>query len=89
MRRGRGEGAVRCAAELAMKSFADLVRRLGIICLEDSVLHPALPLLTWLMAAAGKGYIPPEPAVAACLAVVHEVSGCTLTVKHGLMYAVT
>jgi hypothetical protein len=78
VRRGRAEAAVRCAAELGLKSWEDLVRRVSIIALEDSMLHPALPLLTWLMGAAGKGYCPPVQAVAAVLAVVHEIASCPI-----------
>jgi hypothetical protein len=29
----------------------ELLRRLSIICVEDALLHPALPLVVWLMAA--------------------------------------
>ena len=32
----------------------ELLRRLSIICLEDAVLHPRLPLVVWLMAAHAK-----------------------------------
>ena len=46
--------AVRVAMELADKSWGDLVRRLPIIVLEDSTLHPDFPLLVWLMVADSK-----------------------------------
>ncbi len=46
--------AVRVAMELADKSWGDLIRRLPIIVLEDSVLHPDFPLLVWLMVADSK-----------------------------------
>ena len=41
--------AVRVAMELADRSWADLIRRLPIIVLEDSTLHPDFGLLVWLM----------------------------------------
>lgn len=40
--------------ELADKSFDDLIRRLPIIILEDSFLHPDFDLLVWLMVANSK-----------------------------------
>ena len=46
--------AVRVAMELADKSWGDLIRRLPIIILEDSTLHPDFPLLIWLMVAESK-----------------------------------
>ncbi|KAG2493933.1 hypothetical protein HYH03_007864 [Edaphochlamys debaryana] len=33
-----------------------LLRRLSVVCVEDAVLHPGLPLVVWLMAAQAKGY---------------------------------
>ncbi len=38
------------------------------------MLHPDLPIVTWLMAAAAKKYAPPLVLVERCLAVVHQVS---------------
>ncbi|KAL7529559.1 hypothetical protein ACHAWF_003025 [Thalassiosira exigua] len=46
--------AVRVAMELADKAWGDLIRRLPIIVLEDSTLHPDFGLLVWLMAAESK-----------------------------------
>jgi hypothetical protein len=40
--------------ELADKSMGDLLRRLPIIMLEDSMLHPDLPFIVWLMIAISK-----------------------------------
>jgi hypothetical protein len=40
--------------ELAEKSLGDLLRRLPIIMLEDSTLHPDFPFLVWLMVAESK-----------------------------------
>ena len=60
IRRRRPLPAVRVAMELADKSWGDLIRRLPIIILEDSILHHDFPLLIWLMVAdskASKNYI--------------------------------
>lgn len=40
--------------ELFDKSYSDLIRRLPIIVLEDSSLHPDFGLLVWLMVAESK-----------------------------------
>lgn len=44
----------RCALHLMKEDAGELLRRLSIICLEDAVLHPSLPLVVWLMAAHAK-----------------------------------
>lgn len=46
--------AVRVALELADRAWGDFVRRLPIIVLEDSTLHPDFGLLVWLMVADSK-----------------------------------
>ena len=51
-------------------------RRVLVIVVEDSLLHPAAPLLSWLMAATSKGYRPPICLVDAFLRVVHETASC-------------
>jgi hypothetical protein len=62
IRRMHPAASVRTASELAShtdkQGFHELIRRLTIIVLEDACLHPALPLLVWLMMANSKGYIP-------------------------------
>ena len=40
--------------ELMDKATGELLRRLPIIILEDSTLHPDLPLVVWLMVAESK-----------------------------------
>ena len=40
--------------ELADRAWGDLIRRLPIIALEDSSLHPDFGLLVWLMVAESK-----------------------------------
>jgi hypothetical protein len=54
IRRRRPLPAAKVAMELVDKSFGDLLRRLPIVLLEDSTLHPDLPLLCWLMVAYSK-----------------------------------
>jgi hypothetical protein len=54
IRRRRPLPSVRLAMELADKSYVDLIRRVPIICLEDSFLHHDFPLLCWLMVADSK-----------------------------------
>ena len=54
IRRRRPLPSVRIAMELWDKAPGELLRRLSIISLEDSTLHPDLPLLTWLMVAQSK-----------------------------------
>ena len=44
----------RCALCLLKEDPAELLRRLAIICLEDAILHPGLPLVVWCMAAQSK-----------------------------------
>ena len=46
--------AVRVAMELADRAWGELVRRLPIIVLEDSTLHPDFGLIVWLMVADSK-----------------------------------
>lgn len=49
-----------------------------VIIMEDSLLHPAAPLLSWLMVATSKGYRPPPRLVDAFLCVVHETALCSV-----------
>ena len=57
--RRRLSGPVRrlCAA-LLRQSPVDCLRRVPVIMMEDSSLHPSLPVLVWLMMALSKGYEP-------------------------------
>ena len=57
IRRRRPKPSVRLAMELADKSFGELIRRLPIICLEDSFLHHEFPFLVWLMIAYSKVWL--------------------------------
>jgi hypothetical protein len=45
-----------------------------VIALEDALLHPALPLLVWLMAAHAKGYTLGLVAADVVLHVVHQLA---------------
>ena len=68
--------AVRVAMELADKSWTDLIRRLPIIILEDSTLHPDFALLVWLMIADSKGYVPSKMVIVRVLQIVFEMASC-------------
>jgi hypothetical protein len=62
--------------ELADRSWDDLIRRLPIIMLEDSALHPDFGLLVWLMVAESKGYCPCMLLVRRVMQIVSEVASC-------------
>ena len=68
--------AVRVAMELADRSWTDLIRRLPIIILEDSTLHPDFSLLVWLMITDSKGYVPPKELIVKVMQIVFEVAAC-------------
>ena len=50
------------------------LRRVSIICLEDAMLHPDMPLLVWLMCAQAKGYTMGAAAASACLQIVYQLA---------------
>lgn len=62
--------------ELADKSLGDLLRRLPIIILEDSTLHPRFPLLVWLMMASSKDYPIPLKLMKLVFETVYEMASC-------------
>jgi len=76
IRRRRPLPAVRVAMELADKSWGDLIRRLPIIILEDSILHHDFPLLIWLMIADSKDFVPPIALVVKVMQIIFEVASC-------------
>jgi hypothetical protein len=76
IRRRKPLPSVRVASELADKSLGDLLRRLPIIILEDSTLHPSLPFLVWLMMAVSKDYQPPISLMKRILGIVFEMASC-------------
>ena len=55
----------------------ELLRRLPIICLEDTALHPGFPVLVWLMVAVSKGYHPPAALVHTVLLIVADMANST------------
>ena len=79
VRRGKTDSAIRLATALADLSLIELLRRLPIIVMEDISLHPELPMLVWLMAAASKGYNPPMALLTAVLGIVLDV--CLVSVR--------
>ena len=80
----------RCALCLLKEDAGELLRRLAIICLEDAVLHPGLPLVVWLMAAVSKVPAPPCDVTTAAAQACRQVAlrtwlryGCTsAAVRH-------
>mmetsp|Transcript_12684 Transcript_12684/g.29985 ORF Transcript_12684/g.29985 Transcript_12684/m.29985 type:complete len:528 (+) Transcript_12684:237-1820(+) len=77
-RRRSGEQAVRVAMELIDRAYDQFIRRLPIIILEDSTLHPDFGLLVWLMIAESKGYVPSRQILNRLLEIVYEVASCPL-----------
>eukprot|EP00594_Rhizosolenia_setigera_P000683 CAMPEP_0178946672 /NCGR_PEP_ID=MMETSP0789-20121207/4417_1 /TAXON_ID=3005 /ORGANISM="Rhizosolenia setigera, Strain CCMP 1694" /LENGTH=511 /DNA_ID=CAMNT_0020626693 /DNA_START=353 /DNA_END=1885 /DNA_ORIENTATION=+ len=55
IRRRVPSAAVHIALELALKSWREFIRRLPIIIIEDSTIHPEFPLLVWAMVSESKG----------------------------------
>jgi hypothetical protein len=55
--------------ELLAQSAAEALRRLPVVMVEDALLHPALPLVVWLMAGSAKG-----------LTLAHHPHACSLQV---------
>jgi hypothetical protein len=76
VRRRRPLPAVRVTMELMDKAMGPLLRRIPIILLEDSMLHPDFPLMCWLMAAESKHYKIPLGLLSRVLQVVYEASTC-------------
>ena len=76
IRRRKPLPSVRVASELADKSLGDLLRRLPIIILEDSTLHPSFPFLVWLMMAISKDYLLPPSLLKRVLGIVFETASC-------------
>ncbi|KAI2513798.1 hypothetical protein MHU86_581 [Fragilaria crotonensis] len=76
VRRRQPLPAVRVTMELLDKAAGPLLRRIPIILLEDSMLHPDFPLICWLMAAESKHYKIPLGLLSRVLQVVYESSTC-------------
>ena len=64
----------RCALQLMKDNAGEFLRRVSIICLEDALLHPEMPLLVWLMCAQAKGYTLGVAAASACLQIVYQLA---------------
>ncbi|KAI8466086.1 MAG: hypothetical protein J3K34DRAFT_461074 [Monoraphidium minutum] len=78
VRLGRHEEAVRVATALLKEDAGELLRRLGVICLEDALLHPRLPIIVWCMAAHAKGYRIGGTLANEVLGVVQQLAAATL-----------
>lgn len=76
IRRRRPLPSVKVAMELADKSLGELLRRLPIIILEDSTLHPDFDLLVWLMMAHSKDYTIPPSMLAHVFQIIFEICTC-------------
>ena len=76
IRRRKPLPAVRVAMELADKSFGDLLRRLPIIMLEDSTLHPEMNFIVWMMMAYSKDYQPSPQSMMRVFHIVYEIAAC-------------
>ncbi|BDA43711.1 hypothetical protein COCOBI_04-7260 [Coccomyxa sp. Obi] len=74
IRLGRADAAVRVALRLLQQDASELLRRACIISLEDTLLHPSLPLMVWLMAALPKGYTMGRMLALACLNIIHGMA---------------
>ena len=75
VRRRKSCKAARVAHALLTVSPADLLRRCLVICLEDSLLHPQLPALVWLMCAQPRGYLLTVDHRALVIDVVAQIAG--------------
>jgi hypothetical protein len=76
IRRRRPLPSVKVAMELADKSLGELLRRLPIIVLEDSTLHPDFDLLVWLMMAHSKEYSIPPSILPRVFEIIFEICSC-------------
>jgi len=79
VRRRRPLPAVRVAMELMDKATGEILRRLPIIILEDSSLHPDFPLLVWTMVAESKDYVVPPQLITRIMCTVYEMASCPWT----------
>jgi hypothetical protein len=75
VRRKMTRKAIKLGNKLAQSSVQELFRRVPIICLEDSMLHPGYPILVWLMMAHSKGYKPPLALILVCLCITADIAG--------------
>jgi hypothetical protein len=76
IRRGKCAEAARLAHALLTANPAEALRRLLVICVEDALLHPTVPLITWFMLSQSKGYVLGAEANAAVARFAAELAGC-------------
>ena len=76
VRRGKVMNAVKATSYFMGALPEDGLRRLPIVCIEDAVLHPSLPLIVWFMAAHSKGWFIPPEARGAAVRFIAEVAAC-------------
>jgi len=74
VRRRRHTSAARLAHELYRLSPTELLRRLPVIIVEDSAMHPGYPAIVWMMLAVSKGYHLPDLLLVLILHLTIEVS---------------
>ena len=68
--------AARCARALFRMHPFECARRLIVVAIEDAVLHPALPMLAWMLAAFSKGF-PSVPALETAVAdIAQDLATC-------------
>ncbi len=75
-RRKEGPKIGKIALALSKLSLLDLLRRLPIILLEDSMLHPSFPILVWLLMACSKGYKPCDMLIGVVLNILIDCGDC-------------
>ena len=75
-RRKEGSKIGKLALALSKLSLLDLLRRLPIILLEDSMLHPSFPILVWLLMAYSKGYKPCDMLIGVALNILIDCGDC-------------
>ncbi|KAL7749305.1 hypothetical protein RI367_005175 [Sorochytrium milnesiophthora] len=78
VRRQLPELAIATAYELSQLSFTDLVRRIGIIPIEDAHFVTAFPLIVWCMLADSKGYTVPVPLLHELLGLIGAIAKTTV-----------
>jgi len=61
---------------IGMTHLIELLRRIPIICLEDSLLHPSYPIIIWLMIACSHDYVPHRFLLDVCVLFMHDISIC-------------
>lgn len=76
VRRRRPLPSVKVAMELADKALGELLRRLPIICIEDSTLHHDFPFLIWIMVAQSKQFQPTKLMMTRVFQAVFEIASC-------------